>query len=224
MGLNAPYLRFIEASIDQVYPDNSNRGLKMLELGDQVIVDSAIPEKTGKDYFLNRGFDHTSVDINGLHGAVIRDLTRPEEFQDWHSTFDVLTNAGTTEHVEPFDKQYECFQILHSCVKVGGVMMHLVPDVFEHDMHGAWKGHCRFYYSADFFEQMAKVCGYDVLESQVINRLRCVALRKTIDIPFVWSRCELLSLIAQRDQISGSDRGILVSRLGRLRSLGFFRR
>ena len=105
MGLVTSYLRFIESSIEQVFGGTVS-GLRMLELGDQVILDPNIAEETGKAYFTNRGLEHVSVDINGLHGAIVRDLTRPEQFQDWHGSYDVLTNAGTTEHVEPIESQY----------------------------------------------------------------------------------------------------------------------
>ena len=46
MGLNASYLRFIQSSIEQVFGSDV-AGLRMLELGDQVISDPDIAEKTG---------------------------------------------------------------------------------------------------------------------------------------------------------------------------------
>jgi len=171
----------------------------MLELGDQVIMDPNITEKTGKAYFSNRGFEHVSVDINGLHGAIVRDLTRPEQFQDWHGSYDVLTNLGTTEHVEPFESQYECFGIIHDCIKVGGIAIHLLPDVYERDEHGAWRNHCRYYYSESFFELLARECEYELLSNTVISGLRCVTVKKTKHAPFMDDRAKFLQSIAQRD-------------------------
>jgi len=164
MGLKKPYINFIEDSINQVF-DKDISGLRMLELGDQVVTDPIIDEKTGKEYFSNRGYDHISVDQNGLHGSVIRNLTMPKQFTDWHYSFDIITNMGTTEHIEPIESQYECFSILHDCTKVGGIMIHLLPDVRLHDEHGAWKNHCPFYYSKSFFEILAKDCKYEVNRS-----------------------------------------------------------
>jgi len=198
MGLTTSYLRFIESSIEQVFGDAVS-GLRMLELGDQVIEDPNIAEETGKAYFRNRGFEHVSVDINGLHGAIVRDLTRPEQFQDWHGSYDVLTNAGTTEHVEPFESQYECFRIIHDCIKVGGIAIHLIPDVNELDEHGAWKYHCRYYYSESFFELLAKECEYELLSNKVINGLRCATVKKTKNVPFMNDRPKFLKSIAKRD-------------------------
>lgn len=198
MGLNADFLDFIESSIAQVYGD-STAGLRMLELGDQEIRTSDIPEETGKEYFTRRGYEHVSVDINGLHGAIVKDLTRPEQFTDWHHSWDILTNSGTTEHVEPHAAQYECFGILHDCLKVGGVAIHLLPDVEEHDQRGAWANHCRFFYSTAFFEYMAGKCGYELIQNSEIRGLRCVALKKTADVPFAVERSAFIGLIAQRE-------------------------
>ncbi len=197
MGLKAAYLDFIESSIGEVYGKNVSN-LRILELGDQVIGDPSIIEETGKIYFINRGYVHTSVDLNGLHGAVIRDLTQPEQFYDWHNSYDIMINAGTTEHVEPYEAQYECFSVIHSCIKVGGVFIHLVPDVYEHDEKGAWKNHCRYYYSSNFFRVLAKECGYKLLSNTVIRGMRCVALRKTKDTFFMRDRGKFLSLVACR--------------------------
>lgn len=217
MGLNTKYLSFFESSINEVFGSEVS-GLRMLELGDQLITDPNIVEKTGKDYFTKRGYEHVSVDINGLHGAEVRDLSKPEQFQDLHGSWDILTNAGTTEHVEPYESQYECYNILHDCLKVGGIAIHLVPDVYERDEHGRWINHCRYYYSKSFFEMLAKECEYELLSTSIINGHRCAVLRKTKDTPFMNNRLKFLSLIEQRDYIPEN----LINRIGRsiLRQIG----
>jgi hypothetical protein len=198
MGLKTSYLQFIESSVEQAFGKRSAKGLRMLELGDQVMVEPQIAEKTGKEYFVNRGYEHVSVDINGLHGAVVRDLTKPEQFHDWNGSWDIVTNSGTTEHVEPFESQYECFSILHNCMRVGGISVHLIPDVHERDVHGLWKDHCRFYYSEAFFEFLAQECGYEILSNTVIEGLRCATVRKTNNAVFTGDRDKFLAMIAQR--------------------------
>ena len=197
MGLSLSLLEFIETSIEDVFGTEINDHC-MLELGDQCTNDITIPEKTGKHYFESRGFKHISVDLNGLHGSVVRDLTKPEQFEDWHGEWDIITNAGTTEHVEPFESQYDCFNIIHDCMKVGGIAIHLNPDVYELDVRGAWKNHCNYYYSKSFFEMLANECGYKLCRSKVINGLRCVVLRKIKNMPFMKDRKKLLEHIAQR--------------------------
>jgi hypothetical protein len=225
MGLNTTYINFIESSIEQIFGKDIS-GFRMLELGDQVISDPNIAAKTGKEYFTNRGYEHVSVDINGLHGAVARDLTKPEQFHDWYDSWDVLTNSGTTEHVEPFESQYECFGILHDCIKVGGIVVHLIPDVYERDEHNAWKNHCRYYYSESFFELLAKECQYELLSNTVINGLRCAVVKKTKNVPFMKDRSKFLESIAQRDFQSENIVRTVLRRMGvgkLLRELGLLR-
>jgi hypothetical protein len=82
---------------------------------------------------------------------------------------------------------------------VGGVAIHLVPDVNECDERGFWKGHCPFYYSSEFFELLATECGYEMLRNEVINGLRAVAVRKSRDIPFMSDRSNFLRAIAVRE-------------------------
>jgi hypothetical protein len=200
VGLNTLYLEFIEKSIKSVYP-NAAKNLQMLELGDQVIDDPNLSEKTGKEYFTKQGYIHKSVDLNGLNGSIIRDLTKPEQFHDWKEQFDILTNAGTTEHVEPFESQYECFKIIHDCLAVGGVAIHLVPEINERKKNGAWKNHCRYYYSESFFEFLAKNGDYDLILNTVINGLRCVALKKNSNIPFNCNRAKFLANITQLNYV-----------------------
>ena len=177
MGLRLSYIDFINAAIKRVYGLNIS-GLKMLELGDQVVKKkSGLSERTGKEYFTNLGYNHISIDLNGKRGSLIKDLTKSEDFFEWPEYFDILTNSGTTEHVEPFESQYDCFKILHDCVKVGGLMIHLIPDI-EPLTQGHFANHCNYYYSEKFFNDLALNCNYTILENTIMDNLRCVALVK----------------------------------------------
>ena len=177
MGLRLSYINFINSSIEKVYGLDT-KGLKMLELGDQVVKrKSGIPESTGKEYFTNLGYDHISVDLNGKRGSLVKDLTKLTDFDEWPEYFDILTNSGTTEHVEPFESQYDCFKILHDCVKVGGLMIHLIPDI-EPLNQGHFVNHCNYYYSEKFFNDLALNSNYTILENKIMDNLRCVALVK----------------------------------------------
>lgn len=197
MGLNAAYLNYIENAMASAI-SRSGGEICMLELGDQEISDPAIAERTGKAYFENRGIKHVSVDLNGLHGSLVRDLRKPRQFLDLHERFDVVTNAGTTEHVEPLSAQFECFNILHDCAKVGGILIHLNPDVDELDNSGAWKYHCSIYYSAGFYDMLAAACHYELLSNTVISGLRCAVVKKTPASTFMQDRRKFLSKIAYR--------------------------
>lgn len=195
MGLDKRYVDLIIESVTSVYGNNYSE-LKMLELGDQIIDDKSFYHKmTGKEFFSSMGFFHTSVDINGLHGALPKDLRDPFEFNEWHNNFDIITNAGTTEHVEPIESQYQCWNILHDCLKMGGVAIHILPDVHEHDINGAWVGHCRHYYSKTFFEILARECNYEIFFNDIIKGNRCVAYTKKDNSDFLITKESLLENI-----------------------------
>lgn len=195
MALNSEYLEYIETAIAENFPLERS-SLVMLELGDQIINDPRIKEATGKEYFQSRNITHVSVDFNGLHGSLMLDLRKPDQFQKFFNYFDVITNAGTTEHVDPKETQYECFNILHDCLKQGGIMVHVVPDFDELKKFGAWKYHCNNYYTIKFFEMLAAECAYELSATAVINHNRCVVLKKTERSVFMQDREKFLTLIS----------------------------
>ncbi len=197
MGLESSYLDYIQDCVTVTLGDLA--GMHMLELGDQVILTKRIPESTGKEYYENRGVHHTSFDINGEHGALRVDLSKPISNRDWVSAFDIVTNSGTSEHIEPFTSQYECFMNIHNCLRQGGIAVHLVPDIVELKRRGHWRKHCNNYYSHEFFALLAELNGYALLSTKVINGLRCVCLRKDASGPFTADRDALLAQIARRE-------------------------
>ncbi|OQA30253.1 MAG: hypothetical protein BWY57_02938 [Betaproteobacteria bacterium ADurb.Bin341] len=196
MGLNRKYLDFIEGAC--AANGLNGRPGAMLEMGDQVVRGAGVAEATGKAYFGARGWKHVSVDMNGKHGAVKKDLRRPEEFAEWRGQFDVVTNSGTSEHVEPMEKQWECFKVVHDCLRVGGLAIHILPDVVAHDVEGAWAGHCSIYYSREFFNNLAGWNCYWIVKEAQINGNLCVALRKDLGCEFMPNRDAFLSCLHRR--------------------------
>ncbi|MDH3240588.1 MAG: class I SAM-dependent methyltransferase [Alphaproteobacteria bacterium] len=196
MALQPAYLDYIQTCVDGAL--GGFAGTRMLELGDQVIKADGIPETTGKEYYRNRGVDHVSFDLNGAHGALAIDLAQPIADPQWRAAFDIVTNSGTTEHVEPLEAQHTCFMNIHDCLKVGGISVHLVPDLDELEQRGRWKNHCNNYYSHRFFETLAELNGYTLVSSEVINGLRCACLRKNADAPFTDDREAVLAGIGRR--------------------------
>jgi hypothetical protein len=195
MGLTTEYLDYIDRNI--ALTGGELAGKRMLELGNQHISAEAIPEKTGKEYFTSRGAKHVSVDLNCLDGALPLDLTRPRQFKKWKNYFDVILNAGTTEHVEPMAAQYECFQIIHDCLKVRGVAIHVVPDIDQRKRHGAWVGHCNNYYSLEFFRMLALDNSYELVSMEIMHTNVCVCLRKQQENSFMNDRERFLSQITR---------------------------
>jgi hypothetical protein len=64
-------------------------------------------------------------------------------------SFDLLVNAGASEHVA---NQDDCFRIMHDLTRVGGVMYHEVPAFLF--------GHGLVNYSPLFFLQLARLNDY----------------------------------------------------------------
>lgn len=170
MGYNQSYLWWVNAQVDKVY--NSVKNLKMLELGNQLIKKSpAIKETTGKDYYTKLGYDHTSIDLNGLNGALKKDLSNLDDFKEYKKYFNVITNSGTTEHVEPFEGQYNAFLNIHNSLKIGGLAIHIVPDV-----EFSKPGHAQYYYDLNFYDTLVENSDYTYLDTTILytaNKKNC---------------------------------------------------
>lgn len=162
----------------------SYSGLVMCELGNQwFFCGKGTVSQSAKVAYEGRGAQHTSIDINGRDGALPLDLDLPVP-KDLENKFELITNYGTTEHV---NNQYSVFKNIHVMGKPGCVMIHGVPFV------GNWHKHGRYYYSRPFFKGLANLCGYTLIDLGVVkvarykfphNLLACV-LRKEKATPFI---------------------------------------
>lgn len=189
MAYTIEYFDFVNEVIDLEY--NTTENLAMFELGNQRIMDvrgRVSGDSTAKNYFTQKGMQHTSVDLNGKDGALPLDLTQPELFYEFYGKFDIATNLGTSEHVEPAAKQYECFSIIHDVVKPGGIMIHLLPNARELKISGAWTNHCHIYYTDEFFNTLASECNYTILEHKRLFGMNAVAFRKETARAFTTNR------------------------------------
>jgi hypothetical protein len=162
MGVNTLALGFIQQSLYVYKPDLRFEQYKMVELGDQTLrlkgfLHHDTARYLAKEYFESMGFEHISIDIHGKFGAVPLDLSKP--IKKWKGRFDVLTNFGTSEHV---DDQYECFKNMHDLVKKDGVYISLMPV-------SQWEGnreknikrlHCKYFYKPEFVANLCTSNGY----------------------------------------------------------------
>ena len=134
-------------------------GLKVVELGNQwlweIFNGQNIPTKIIFEFF---GVEYTSIDINGDDGAVMLDL-RLDIPKKYKKRYELLTNIGTTEHVE--DNQYQCWKNIHNLCKTNALMIHSLP------LRGHWEGHCKWYYYPEWFEDLAEKCNYEVVELEL---------------------------------------------------------
>ena len=151
MGIKKIIKNYEESTIKQVGKKYS--GLVWCEYGNQ-----DYENKPAKENYENNGVNHTSIDLNGKHGSLPLDLGSPITVFD--DKFDVITNYGTSEHI---NNQYYAFKNMHDMCKINGLMIHVVPAINN------WKDHCRYYYSVDFFEELAKKCNYKIIDLKILN-------------------------------------------------------
>jgi len=188
------YVDFISSCITLAHGSNWN-GLKMAEIGDE---DSTYTAES----FTSKGVDHTIIQPIGVDGnALMRRLVNPyigknfedpSQFTDLANTYDIITNIGAVEH---FNNQYATWQNIHNITKVGGVMIHIMPDAFECEMYLRWYGHCHNYFSTEFFENLCTKLGYEILDNKLLNFNRSVAVKKVTNSSFNLDQSEFLSTI-----------------------------
>ena len=117
-------------------------GNTMLELGNKRKGDIVY-----KEFFQSIGFEHTSVDLNGLDGALRLDLSKPLGL----GTFDMVTNLGTSEHVSEknYEGQVQCWRNMLEAMSVGSVLISITPQP------GTWLDHGTWYPRLGFFTELA---------------------------------------------------------------------
>lgn len=136
-------------------------GRKMLELGNQqMYCHPDIPEASAaKLYFQSQGVDHTSIDLNGLLGALPLDLSKPIDKPEWNEAFDIVTDFGTSEHVgNTIEALYNCRRSCHTFCRPGGLLVFMNPKT------GNWPGHGYHYFTQEHYRRLVDEAGYTVLE------------------------------------------------------------
>ena len=144
----------------------------MLELGNK-----KTQNRTYKQWFTELGFRHVSVDINGQDGALPLDLTQPINL----GTFDMVTNIGTSEHV---DVQEPVWRNMFEALDVGSVLIAATPLI------GDWEWHGRWYPSDTFYRVMALLNRLEIERMYIYGtsprKLLCCRLRRLEPKEFVW--------------------------------------
>ena len=166
--------------------------MKVCELGDQVLrrclrkSDGAYkPYGSCKGYIQSLGAEHISLDLNGKHGALKENLSKP--IDKWLGYFDLITNYGTIEHVGTagdMESQYHAFMNVHNFCRAKGVMTQLNPLV------GYALTHCPYHYEPWCWHNLAKANNYKMIFNDIMVRSSKSAwnravLVKEIDAPFI---------------------------------------
>lgn len=153
-------------------------GTTMLELGNKRNARGVY-----KAWFQARGVDHVSVDLNGKDGALPLDLQRPLGL----GRFDMVTNFGTTEHVERQEPAWR-----NVVEATGKVLVCTTPAP------GGWKPpHGRWYPTPEFYVDLARLNGFR-LDRLYIDGLHpekllvCARMERMAEAPFVMPDMRLI--------------------------------
>lgn len=166
-----PKFRSIIENLDTAKTD-------LIELGDQDLNpdSSFVYNMKFRDLFKGSFKSWRTLDLQPVSGVEIFDLSALT-FQE--KCADIITNYGTSEHVEPERGQYTCWVNMHKFLRVGGVEVHALPFV------GEWPEHCRYYYDFEFFKKFEN-CGYKILEMEITwSKLIYCVLSKVEDKDFM---------------------------------------
>lgn len=110
---------------------------------------------TGKEFHHLLGHRYNCIDFDDLNGQVspLRwDLNTKKCPTEYRNTIDIITNFGTSEHLL---NQSNCFELCHDLLKVGGIMINVIP--YARPDHGF------FNYNPSFFKTLAESNGYEIL-------------------------------------------------------------
>lgn len=110
---------------------------------------------TPGDFYKGLGFKrYNCIDADGQHNALIFDLNKDIASEyDFHQTFDLVTNHGTSEHC--FD-QANVFRNIHNLCAAGGIMIHGLP--FQ-----GYLNHGFYNYQPAFYRALALANNYKLI-------------------------------------------------------------
>jgi hypothetical protein len=112
---------------------------------------------SSRQFWESLGFRYASVEYGGLRDSIALDLNHDNAPDDMRNAFDLVVNAGTTEHVA---NQENAFRLVHDCVIPGGVMMHEVPCA-------GFLNHGFVSYAPNFFFRLCKFNDYFPLSIKI---------------------------------------------------------
>ena len=171
MGVGPSILNFFNRSINLTIGGIAGR--RMAELGDQKLWDTVATKPDGrrvwfKEWIEAAGCHHYSIDIHGKNGSHPLDLSKPIDDLFWKSNFDIVTNFGTSEHVED---QVWCWENIHNLGRCGSVYIHVVPEFGKYPL-----SHCKYFYDLEFFSNLCKANKYTMILNESISDIGHVGI------------------------------------------------
>ena len=130
-----------------------------------------------RSWYIKQGCEYTCIDWNGKDNCLSLDLTEAIDI----GTFDLVTNIGTTEHVED---QESCWRNIHNAIKVGGIFA-------SHTPHKGMITHGYWHPTIQWCEEFAELNGYNILYTCVDIRCNNVRFQKIKDLEFTFPTTEM---------------------------------
>jgi len=121
------------------------------------------------------GVEAIAIDLDGAERCRKIDLCKPVDPALLGGRFEVITNYGTTEHVED---QTVCWRNIHELLLPGGYLISTVPTPGDYRKHGIW------YPPAAWYESWAELNGYELLQFSPETPLTVVVAQKLDERPF----------------------------------------
>lgn len=119
---------------------------------------------------------YMAIDLNGENFSYKLDLSKPlpEDFLNYKDKLsngdpflfsrivDMVGDIGTSEHVGDdgkfgWEAIYNCWLNKHNLLKIGGIMVNENPKT------GNWPAHGFNYYTRDFYMELCKIAGYNLI-------------------------------------------------------------
>jgi hypothetical protein len=108
-------------------------------------------------FWQSLGFAYASLEFDGHRDSIAIDLNRDSVPRNMRGGFQLLVNAGTTEHVA---NQDNAFKVMHDLVGKDGIMMHELPA-------GGMMNHGIVNYNMKFFWHLCRENEYEAVRLKI---------------------------------------------------------
>ena len=135
----------------------------VIDLGAQQDYDQPnLPAPYIDGWYKDKGMEYHSVDANGENESWVKDLGVYPMEDISYDRFDLVVDAGTSEHIEQdgafsWEAIYNCWLNKHNLLKEDGIM------VSENPKTGNWPGHGFNYVSKEFYRQLEAATDYHII-------------------------------------------------------------
>lgn len=125
---------------------------------------SFLPAPYISQWYKEKGiYWYSCIDLNGENFADPLDLSVVFQIDQYKSKFDLVVDAGTSEHVGNdgvfgWEAIYNCWLNKHNLLKNGGIMYN------ENPLTGNWPGHGFNYYTPNFYYQLFSATDYQAID------------------------------------------------------------